>query len=137
MGSMIASIVVRTMGRPVLQRALASIAAQTHRPLEIVLVDAAASGMSMTAHADIPVRVVTQGRLDRPAAANAGLEAARGEWLLFLDEDDEIEPHHVASLMATAIGAGTPVAYSQTRLLDSAGTQTRVFGGGPFNREAL
>jgi glycosyltransferase involved in cell wall biosynthesis len=131
------SIIVRTMGRPSLPRALSSIARQSHRPLEIVLVDASGSGLAPPSPTAIPMRVVRQGPLDRPRAANAGLEAATGAWIAFLDEDDEIEPDHVASLLAAATVAGTNAAYSQTQLLIQAGGQTRVFGGGPFSREAL
>ena len=130
------SVIVRTMGRPELPRALASVAAQTHRPLEIVLVDAAAKGLALQRHADIPVRVAGDGRLDRARAANAGLEAAQGAWLLFLDEDDEIEPDHVAELLEAARASGTEVAYSQTRLVDGDGRTQRLLGG-PFNRAFL
>jgi hypothetical protein len=62
--------------------------------------------------------------------------AARGAWIAFLDEDDEIDPAHVASLVATATAAGMPVAYSQTRMIGAEDAE-RVFGGGPFDREAL
>jgi glycosyltransferase involved in cell wall biosynthesis len=124
------------MGRPALQRALASVAGQTWRPLEIVLVDAAATGKRLTDYADIPVRTAGNGTpLDRPRAANAGLAAARGDWITFLDEDDVVEPEHIALLMATAAVAGLPVAYGQTRLIGPDGVQ-RVFGG-PFSRAAL
>jgi glycosyltransferase involved in cell wall biosynthesis len=131
------SVIVRTMGRPTLPRALSSIARQSHRPLEIVLVDAAASGAAPSPPAGIPMRVVRRGPLDRPRAANAGLEAATGAWIAFLDEDDEIAPDHLASLLAVAMVAGADAAYSQTQLTDEAGRPTRVFGGGPFSREAL
>lgn len=131
------SIIVRTMGRATLPRALSSIARQSHRPLEIVLVDAAGAGPAPAAPAGIPMRVVRRGPLDRPRAANAGLEAATGDWIAFLDEDDEIAPDHVASLMAVAVVSGADAAYSQTQLTDEAGRPTRVFGGGPFSREAL
>jgi len=130
------SIVVRTMGRETLGRALACIAAQLHRPIEIVLVDAAGAGIAMDERAGIPVRVVRDGRLDRPRAANAGLAAATGEWLAFLDEDDEILPEHLAQLLAAARASGARVAYSQTQLVDAAGRPQRAFGG-PFNRAAL
>ena len=133
--SPLVSIVVRTMGRPSLARALAAVAAQTWRPLEIVLVDAGARGLAVEREADVPIRVVTGGLLDRPRAANAGLVNARGAWIGFLDEDDEIERDHVALLMATAAVAGLPVAYSQTRMIGAEGGE-RVFGG-PFDRAAL
>ncbi len=129
------SIVVRTMGRATLPAALAAIARQTWRPLEIVLVGAGARGIATPAAGDVPVRVVTGGLLDRPRAANAGLANARGAWIGFLDEDDSIAPDHVALLMATATIAGLPVAYSQTLMLGADGRE-RIFGG-PFDRAAL
>ncbi|HUP96590.1 MAG TPA: glycosyltransferase [Usitatibacter sp.] len=130
------SIVVRTMGRPTLSRALASVAAQTHRPTEVVLVDAAGIGVDRKAHGQLTLRVVGGGPYDRPRAANAGLAAARGAWIMFLDEDDEIAPDHVALLLATAAVAGLPVAYSQTKLMAASDLQ-RLMGGGPFSREKL
>src|SRR5207244_13621448 len=115
---------------------LDSVASQTHRNIEIVLVDAAGEGIAMRFWKQTPVRVAAgEGRLLGPQAANLGLDAAQGEWLQFLDEDDEIDSDHVASLLATALVAGARVAYSQTRLAGAAGATQRVFGGGPFRRE--
>ncbi len=131
------SVIVRTMGRPTLSRALDCIAAQSHRPIEAVVVDAAARGIAMAEHRGVPVHVVGGIARDRPRAANAGLEAARGEWLAFLDEDDEIAPEHVQRLLEAARRDGTRASYSQTRLLDAAGRLQRIFGGGPFSRAAL
>ena len=130
------SVVVRSMGRPALGRALDALARQTHRPLEVVLVDAAGSLPPRDRHRDLPVRMVQRGPLARAAAANAGLDAARGDWIAFLDEDDEVEPEHIAQLLAVALVSGKPVAYGQTRLVGGGGTPQRVFGG-PFSREML
>src|SRR5690349_21310290 len=111
------SVLVRTMGRPIVSRALACVAAQTHRPVEIVLVDAAGLGIDRKQYGHLPVRVLSGTRMNRCKAANAAMTSARGAWLLFLDEDDEITPDHVAQLLSTAMVAGTPAAYSQTRLV--------------------
>ena len=132
---MLVSIVVRTMGRPALARAFERIAAQTHRPLETVVVDASGS-LGEPPASDTPVIMVRKGRLDRPRAANAGLDAARGDAILFLDEDDEIEPTHIADLVQAMAASRARAAYSQTRLVDAAGATQRVFGG-PFDRMAL
>jgi len=131
------SVIVRTLGRGTLVRALESVAAQTYRPIEIVLVDAVGRGIVMANHRGVPVRMVRGNRLDGVAAANAGLEAAQGEWLLFLDDDDQFAPGHVADLLSAARSAGAPAAYSQTQLVDPTGSPQRIFGGGPFNRSAL
>ena len=129
------SVIVRSLGRPELSRALASVERQTHRPLEVVLVDAGATGVSADGRTALPALTVNRGeRLQRPAAANAGLEAAHGEWLMFLDEDDEIEPTHVEELLACAQASGAQVAYSQTRLIDGEGRLQRLLGG-PWRRE--
>jgi glycosyltransferase involved in cell wall biosynthesis len=131
------SVIVRTLGRGTLVRTLESIAAQTHRPLEIVLVDSAGRRIAMASHRDVPVRVVRGDHLGATAAANSGLEAARGDWIAFLDDDDEIAPEHLASLLATAQAGGTRAAYSQTQLVSEDDQPGRIFGGGPFSRAAL
>jgi hypothetical protein len=132
---MLVSIVVRTMGRPTLARAFERIAAQTHRPLEIVLVDASGS-LGEPPAGDIPVIMVRKGPLDRPRAANAGLDAARGMRSFSSTEDDEIDPSHMADLVQAMETARARAAYSQTRLIDASGAAQRVFGG-PFDRLAL
>ena len=131
------SVIVRTMGRTTLPRAIAAIVAQTHRPVEIVAIDAAGSGFEPVAPRGVTLKVLHHGPLDRPRALNAGLAAASGTWIAFLDEDDEILPAHFEQLLATALVAGVPVAYSQTRLVGAGGALQRVFGAGPFSRAAL
>lgn len=112
--SALVSIVTRTLGRPTLVEAAACVAAQTWRPLEWVVVDAAGSGLVPPTAADVPVRVVSTGeRLPRSRAANAGLAAARGDLLLILDDDDLMQPGHLAHLaQALAANPGARLAYS-------------------------
>ncbi len=103
------SVVVRTKDRPgLLAEALASVAAQTHPALEAVVVND--GGADVTAVVDgldarLRCRLVDlrPGR-GRSAAANAGVAAAQGEWVGFLDDDDLLLPEGVATLLAAANG---------------------------------
>src|SRR5262245_17136508 len=103
MSAPLVSILVRSMDRPTLRRALDSVAAQDYPAIEVVVV-----GASGASHApppstigQFPVRfVASKYPLPRAEAANAALEAARGEWLNFLDDDDELLPSHVSTLRA-------------------------------------
>jgi len=110
------SIIVRTMGRPSLVRALQSALAQHWRPLEVVVVRSGGDSMPHLPSAPgVDVRVVEGGRLNRPRAANIGLAAANGDWLVFLDDDDRTKPEHVSSLVECASVPSAPlVAYSAT-----------------------
>lgn len=85
---------------PTIEAALRSVFAQRMAPDEVIVVDdASTDGTSAVAAAVDPrVRVVRRERGDatRPngpsAARNAGVEASSGEWLAFLDADDEWHP---------------------------------------------
>lgn len=128
-GAPLVSILVRSMGRPQLHDALASIAAQAHPALEAVVVAACGPGHPpVPAHAGhAAVRLVVPAeRLPRPRAANAALDAARGEWLGFLDDDDRLLPGHVEALLAAAGEAR--LAYGRTRLRDARGAGIGFFG---------
>jgi len=113
------SILCRSMNRPELAEALRSVDAQTYPQLEIVLVDAAGKGVPVWRELGlrVPVREVSgQAPWNRPAAANAALDAAQGEFLLFLDEDDWIAPDHVQTLVdCLQSNAALGVAYSSTQ----------------------
>ncbi len=109
------SVVTRTLGRACLAEAAAAVAAQTHRPLEWIVVDAAGSGtLAVDAGAGVTTRVVGTGaRLPRARAANAGFAAARGTYVGWLDDDDLWKPGHVAGLVeALAANADARVAYA-------------------------
>jgi len=129
------SILIRTMGRASLARAIAAAAAQTHRPLEMVVVNAAAKPLPpVDAPRDVPIRVVEGGPYDRPRAANAALDHARGAWLVFLDDDDAFAPNHVESLLAAiARSDGARVAYSASAVMEPDG-RSRMIIGAEFNR---
>jgi len=95
------SIMTRTLGRPCLADAAAAVAAQTYRPLEWVVVDAAGRGLDAPAAGDVPVRVVSSGApMLRSRAGNFGLDRVAGARALVLDDDDLLLPHAIAVLSA-------------------------------------
>ena len=115
------TVVVRSLGRPSLGAALASVARQTYREIEVVVVDASGGKHPLLDYpcGRFPLRLVAGTKpLNRPEAANRGLDHARGAWILFLDDDDFFDSHHIAKLVMTATGHQTAVAYAGTRLLD-------------------
>ena len=132
------SVLIRTLGRATLARSIESALAQTHRPLEIVVVNSSAKPLPPLPPArDAEIRIVEGGPYDRPRAANAALANATGDWLVFLDDDDTFAPTHVEGLLAAAqASGGARVAYSATALVDPDGSVGRVIGG-PFHRLQL
>ncbi len=119
------SIICRTLGRPELQQALQSIASQDYPNIEIILVDAKGNNALATAAAgETPLVIVsTGGSLSRSQAANAGLDAAQGKYLQFLDDDDWIAPDHISQLVnALESDATIGAAYSSTQKTNAQGT---------------
>jgi len=122
------SILIRTCGRPEwLRHALASCAAQTHRPLEVVVVeggDRSSRAVVESFRDRLEVRYEATGFASgRVHNGNVALALARGEWLNFLDDDDVLFADHVEVLLQAARDAGTAAAYglaweARTRIAD-------------------
>ncbi len=108
------SIVVRTKDRPeLLAEALASLAASTYRNVELVLVNDGGAPPQLPERFPFPVvRVDLPENRGRAAAANAGIAAASGAYVGFLDDDDTLEPEHVATLAGAVRAAGVRAVYS-------------------------
>lgn len=103
------SIVVPTRNRADgrLQRCLASVAAQTHRDFECVVVGDGSGEdeakylkyLDQAAVAfDTEFRHVPVEHGGRVLARNAGMEAATGNWICHLDSDDAYDPMYLATL---------------------------------------
>ncbi len=92
--------------------ALASVRAEMHRDLEIVVVD---DGGALGAGLGADVRIVTGNALGVAAARNLGLASARGEYVIFLDDDDVALPHRIATLLAAARQWDASLTFGLTR----------------------
>lgn len=110
------SVVIRSANRPELADTLESVATQTYRQIEVILVDVEGHGTLMPEPwcGQFPLRTASTGaHLGRGAAANVGIVAATGHYVVFLDDDDWFLPDHVAGLVAALQRSDTArVAYS-------------------------
>jgi glycosyltransferase involved in cell wall biosynthesis len=134
------SVVVRSVGRDTLAQALDSIARQSYANIEVVVVDAVGRG-----HPPLPatcgrhpLRLCGRGeRLGRSRAANVGLEEARGEYLILLDDDDWFLPSHIVALVtALEHDSSAEVAYAGVRCVGDSGRTERVLDV-PFDTARL
>ncbi|GAB3584091.1 glycosyltransferase family 2 protein [Calidifontibacter terrae] len=81
---------------------LRSVVEQTHRPLELIVVDNHSSDRTREIAGQFADRVITQGP-ERSAQRNRGIREAGGEWVLWLDSDMLLPPTAVAVALRTAL----------------------------------
>ena len=83
-------------GEAFLAEAIESARSQTYKPIELVVVDDGSSDESTSIASRTDVQVIRQSHRGVSAACNAGLAAARGELITFLDADDVWPPERIA-----------------------------------------
>ncbi len=100
------SVIVRTKDRPyLLQQALRSLANQTYREFEVVVINDGQMDISPVISGFLQyltVRTILLQKHGRTIALNTGLEEARGAWITYLDDDDLVYPSHLELLMIEA-----------------------------------
>ncbi len=90
-----------------LDKSLGSVLKSTVTDLEIICIDDGSSDRSLSmlrdyASKDDRFRILTQNHLYAGAARNAGILAARGKYIHFLDADDSIVPEAYEKLLSAA-----------------------------------
>lgn len=134
--SPLVSILIRSMDRDLLMQALDSVALQTYPAIEVVVVAARPVHRPLPAMCGpFPLRLLaTDAPLQRSAAANRAMEQARGDLLLFLDDDDWLMPGHIARLsQVLARHPQVLAAYTGICLVDASGQSTGMMFDLPFD----
>jgi hypothetical protein len=113
-----------------IRAAVASTLRQTVPVLEVIVVDDGstdATAQVVSSIEDPRVRLVAQVNGGPSAARNAGIAAARGGWVAFLDSDDLWLPRYVETATAALSAAPNPgFVYTDAYVFDSGRHQIRV-----------
>src|SRR3972149_1105346 len=94
------SVIVPTYNRPdTLRRTLESIAAQTYKHIEAIVVNDAGedvSGVIDTFHGRLSIKYLVHHKNKGLAAVrNTAIKHATGQYIAYLDDDDIFHPHHI------------------------------------------
>lgn len=99
-----------------LRRALESVASQKRQPDNVIV-------------------MTDQDRAGAIETRNLGLERVRTEWVAFLDDDDELLPHHLRNCLAWAEKSGADVVYPGCRVFGPDGREMkRPWQAGRFGK---
>jgi glycosyltransferase involved in cell wall biosynthesis len=128
MNAPIATIVVTTRDRPdMLVRAVSTALAQTVADIEVIVVDDGSIHPVALDETDPRLRVE---RLDESRgtceARNHGLERARGQWITFLDDDDELIPAAIEIALQAAKATTLPPPVGVLAAVEVVNTSGRV-----------
>jgi glycosyltransferase involved in cell wall biosynthesis len=106
------SIIIPTYNRGALiERAIRSVLNQTFEHYEIVIIDDGSTDNTceiVKSFDDKRINYFFQNNAERSAARNNGISKAKGEWICFLDSDDEYLPNHLIDLNNKISTINTP-----------------------------
>lgn len=151
------TVLIPTLDRQSYLRTLLSqLRHQTVSPLEIIVVDQTPLERRDTTLAekfsDLPLKIIYLDQPGQCSSRNAGLHIAKGDYILFLDDDDEVPPTlieghlrnldrfraDVSSGVADEVGAGPlPEAFTYTRVSDVFPTNNTLICRNRLQRSGL
>jgi GT2 family glycosyltransferase len=133
---LVSVIVLNHNGEKWLPECLASLAAQTYRPLETIVVDVASSDRSRAIARRNNARIVALNQnVGFSRGNNEGARTAAGEWLVFVNSDMRFEQRFVSELVG-AVGSEDHVFAADARQYDWAGTRI-VHGGTALRKDSF
>lgn len=137
------SVYIPTYNRAAMvRRALTSVVAQTWPALDIIVVDDGSCEEQRTQLDQLadafPIRLLNN-RFGKGAcgARNTAIEAAKGEFITGLDDDDELLPEHISLLMARFQAGDCSCVASSVRVHTPTGTSIRDADSGLITLDAL
>lgn len=120
-----------------LQRAVYSVLNQTYQQFEIIIVDDGSHeniklvvDRIFSDHSKIRY-LRHEKNFGAQAARNTGIKAAKGEWIAFLDSDDEYLPDSIEVRLNKASTARVPVVHSDCIIVEKKKTERRRLFGVP------
>ncbi len=129
------SVVIPTYNRSkCIERAIASVLAQTYSNLEIIVVDDGSTDdtarvVEEHARRESRIRLIKHDKKrGAQAARNTGILAAAGQWIAFLDSDDEWFRHSVATRLKLAEEAGLQIVHSECYVANGESTRWKRLG---------
>jgi glycosyltransferase involved in cell wall biosynthesis/SAM-dependent methyltransferase len=113
----IVSVIIPTKNRPeMLIQAIQSVLNQTFTELEIIVVnDGGVDVQSVISRLNTRGNIVYKKHdhtLERSAARNTGIRAARGKYIAYLDDDDNYYPNHIETLVKFLENSEYKIAYT-------------------------
>lgn len=128
MGSVLSVVVPIYNVAPYLRECLGSVANQTHRDLEVIMVDDGSTDDSAALAADFAAQdprfqLVSQENRGLGAARNTGVRHASGAYLMFMDSDDVLPAYALGTLVAALEQSGSDFATGNVYRLNSRGVR--------------
>jgi glycosyltransferase involved in cell wall biosynthesis/SAM-dependent methyltransferase len=111
------SVIIPTRNRPnMLNLAVESVLSQNYKNVEIIVVnDGGVDVQSVISRLNTKGNIVYKKHdraLDRSAARNTGIRAARGKYIAYLDDDDIYYPNHIETLVKFLENSEYKIAYT-------------------------
>ena len=133
MDELISVIIPAYNAAPYLENCLDSVLGQTYRPMEIILVDDGSTDETLVIadsyrdrYPDMITVIHTENR-GVTSARFTGVRASAGEWIGFVDADDEIEPDMYERLHANAVRFNVDISHCGYQTIVNNGERIHYF----------
>ena len=113
---------------PYIERCIQSVLSQSYPNIEYIIIDGGSSDGSaeiINAYRSKVARIVIEKDKGAADGLNKGFALATGEWLFFLNSDDEILPFAISDLVGAGIETGVDVISGHSLMVDAEGRLLR------------